>query len=125
MQKNVRMNGVYTKVVPIHGDAKEVIEERFCGIADRVLMPLPEKAYEYLPYALLALKKTGGWVHYYAVEHALRSENPLEKVRFKIAGKLENLVETFEIPFSRVVRTTGPNWYQTASDIRITSESVL
>ena len=48
--------------------------------ADRVVMPLPEKAYEYLDYALLALKSTGGWIHYYDFEHASKKENPVEKV---------------------------------------------
>lgn len=60
MQENIRLNGVYGKVIPILGDATEVIEKRLCHLADRVLMPLPEKAFEYLPYALLVLKKTGG-----------------------------------------------------------------
>lgn len=70
MQENVRLNRVYGKVVSILGDAKDIIEKRLCHVADRVLMPLPEKAYEYLPYALLSLKKAGGWIHYYDFEHS-------------------------------------------------------
>jgi len=55
MQENIRLNKVYRKVIPIQGDAKEVIEERLRCTADRVLMPLPEKTFEYLPYAVSAL----------------------------------------------------------------------
>jgi len=48
-------------VVPIQGDAKRVTEQELQNVADRVLMPLPERAYEYLDYAMLALKPAGGW----------------------------------------------------------------
>jgi tRNA (guanine37-N1)-methyltransferase len=119
MQENIRLNRVYGKVVPIFGDAKEVVEKRLCHVADRILMPLPEKALEYLPYALLALKDTGGWIHYYDSEHAKKNENPIEKVKRKAAEKLENLDVDFEMPTDRIVRTTGPNWHQIALDIRI------
>lgn len=119
MRENVRLNGVYGRVIPIRGDAKEVIEKRLCHVADRVLMPLPEKDFKYLPYALLALKKAGGWVHYYVFEHAEKDENPVEKVKLKVTEKLESLSVAFEIPFGRVVRTTGPNWYQVVLDIVI------
>jgi len=119
MQENVRLNRVYGKVVLILGDAKDVIEKRLCHVTDRVLMPLPQKAFEYLPYALLALKKTGGWIHYYDFEHAKKNENPIEKVKLKVAEKLGSLGVTFEIPFGRVIRTTGPNWYQIVLDVKI------
>ena len=118
MQENVRLNRVYGKVMPILGDAKEVIEKTLCHVADRVIMPLPEKVFEYLPYALLALKKAGGWIHYYDFEHAKKNEDPIVKVRLKVAEKLGSLGVAFEIPFGRVIRTTGPNWYQIVLDIK-------
>jgi tRNA (guanine37-N1)-methyltransferase len=121
MQKNVRMNRVYGKVIPILGDAKEVIKKKLRHVANRVLMPLPEKALEYLPYALLALKEAGGWIHYYDFEYAKKNENPIEKVKLKVTKKLESLSVDFEIPFGRVVRTTGPNWHQIALDIKANS----
>jgi tRNA (guanine37-N1)-methyltransferase len=118
MQENVRLNRVYGKVIPLLGDAKEVIEEMLCHVADRVLMPLPEKALEYLPYALLALKKAG-LIHYYDFEYARKGENPIEKVKLKVAEKLGGLSVAFDFVFGRVVRSTGPNWYQIALDIAI------
>jgi tRNA (guanine37-N1)-methyltransferase len=118
MQENVRLNRAYGKVVPILGDAKDVIEKRLCHAADRVLMPLPEKAFEYLPCALLALKKAGGWIHYYDFEHAKEDENPIEKIKLKVAEKLESLGVAFEIPFGRVIRSIGPNWHQIVLDIK-------
>jgi len=82
-------------------------------------MPLPENAFEYLPYALAALKKAGGWIHYYDFEHAKKNENPTEKVKLKVAEELESLSVDFTIPFDRVVRATGPNWYQVVLDIKV------
>ncbi|MEM0095376.1 MAG: class I SAM-dependent methyltransferase family protein [Candidatus Bathyarchaeia archaeon] len=117
MTENIKLNRVYGKVIPMEGDAKDVILQRLRNIADRVLMPLPEKALEYLPYALSALKNQAGWIHLYAFEHANKKENPTEKTAAKVAEKLKESNIKFEIPFSRVVRTTGPNWYQTVVDI--------
>lgn len=120
MQENVKLNRVYGKVIPILGDAKEVIQRKLHHIADRVLMPLPEKAFEYLPHALVALRNKGeGWIHYYDFEHAKKGENPLKRVKLKVAEKLESLDVGFEVPFGRIVRTTGPNWYQIVLDIKV------
>jgi tRNA (guanine37-N1)-methyltransferase len=118
MQENVRLNRVYDKVVPMLGDAKDIIEKRLCHVADRVLMPLPERAYECLPYALLSLKRTGGWIHYYDFEHAKKNEDPIVKIKQKVAEKLESSGAGFQIPFGHVVRATGPSWYQVVLDIK-------
>jgi len=119
MQKNVRLNRVYGRVVPILGDAKQIIETRLNHVADRVLMPLPEKALEYLPYTLQALKKPGGLLHYYDFEHATKTENSVEKVKKKVAERLTRLDVDFEFLLGRVVRATGPNWYQVVLDMRV------
>jgi tRNA (guanine37-N1)-methyltransferase len=117
--ENIRLNRVYGKVIPLLGDSKAITERRLQHAANRVLMPLPETSFEYLPYALSAIKTSGGWLHYYDFEHAKKTENPLEKTKLKVTEKLSSLNATFEIPFSRVVRTTGPNWYQVVLDIHI------
>jgi tRNA (guanine37-N1)-methyltransferase len=120
MQQNIRLNRVYDKVIPLLGDAKEIINSQLQRVADRVLMPLPEKALEYLPCALSALKAAGGWIHYYGFEHATKTENPTEKVKLKVADKLDALGVDFEVHSVRVVRSTGPNWFQLAADIHVT-----
>jgi tRNA (guanine37-N1)-methyltransferase len=120
MHENIRINRVYGKVIPILGDSKMIVEQQLKRVADRVLMPLPEKAFSYLLYAVSALKTSGGWVHYYDFEHAGKNENPVEKVKWRVAKKLSSLNVAFEFAFSRVVRSTGPNWYQVVLDIHIT-----
>lgn len=118
MRENVKLNKVGARVVPIQGDAKNVIDESLQNIADRVLMPLPKRAYEYLDYAVQALKPTGGWIHYYDFEHAKKDESPVEKVKDKVVERLQNFGVDFEASFGRIVRTTGPNWYQVALDVQ-------
>jgi tRNA (guanine37-N1)-methyltransferase len=120
MEENIRLNRVHGRVISLQGDAEEVIEERLRHVADRVLMPLPRKALECLPYALLTLKdQAKGWIHYYDFEHANKNENPAEKAKLKVAETLKSLGVAFEVPFGRVVRTTGPNWYQIVLDINV------
>jgi tRNA (guanine37-N1)-methyltransferase len=119
LKENARLNRVEMRVLPILGDAKETIETRLQRIADRVIMPLPEKAYEYVETALQALKPNGGVIHYYDFEHSAKDENAIEKTGKKISEKLKTLGINFDILSSRIVRTTGPNWYQIALDIKI------
>jgi len=119
MEENVKINQINDCVFPMLGDAKDIIQTRLQGTADRVLMPLPEKALEYLPYALMALKKTGGWIHYYDFQHAPGKKDPVEKTKVKVAQKLDSMGICYVFANGRVMRPTGPNWYQTVLDIQV------
>jgi tRNA (guanine37-N1)-methyltransferase len=119
MEENIRLNRVYGKVIPLLGDAKTTIENQLRHCADRVLMPLPEKAFEYLPYALSALKASGGWIHLHTFAHATKTETPVEKVKQKVTEELQILGVDYESPLVRVVRSTGPNWWQLVADIHV------
>ncbi len=119
MEENVKVNQVKECVFPLFGDSKDIIQALLQGVADRVLMPLPEKALEYLPYALMALKKTGGWIHYYDFQHAPGKEDPVEKTKLKVAEKLDCMGVRYVFANARVMRPTGPNWYQTVLDIQV------
>lgn len=123
MIENVRFNRVFGRVHPMLGDSKELVETELQGVADRVLMPLPEKSLEYLPTAVSALKKTGGWIHYYDFQHASSSEDPRKKTEQKVAQKLDNLGTRYTFVCSRIIRPTGPNWYQTVLDIQVGASS--
>jgi tRNA (guanine37-N1)-methyltransferase len=119
MEENIRRNRVYGKVITILGDAKAIIETRLQHCADRVLMPLPEKAFAYLPSAVSVLKKSGGWIHVHTFEHGLKTENAAEKVRQKVTETLGASGVNFEVPCVRVVRNTGPNWFQLVADVHV------
>ena len=125
MQENIRLNRVYGRVIPLLGDAKTTVERHLKGKADRVLMPLPEKALEYLPTAVSALKPSGGWIHVHVFEHATKTENPVEKVTLKVAEALARLNLYFEFPLVRVVRKTGPNWFQLVADLHMPDSTMV
>src|SRR3990170_506355 len=61
--ENVRMNKIAHKIVLIQGDAREVCQ-RFFDKCDRVLMPLPLGAENFLDVAIKCLKEKG-IVHFY------------------------------------------------------------
>ena len=115
LKENVRLNKVENIVIPMLGDAKELINSQLMGVADRVLMPLPAKAYEYLPDAIKSLKNRSGWIHYYDFIHATKGEDPKQKVVEKVSSRLDDV--DFSIQNSRIVRSVGPNWYQVVLDI--------
>ena len=119
LEENIRINRAEKVVVPVMGDAKAVTETEQKNVADRVLMPLPEKAYDYLDIALLAFKPKGGWIHYYDFEYAKRTQDPVKKAETKVTKKLSALCNNFEVTFGRIVRTIGPRWYQIVLDIKI------
>lgn len=117
--ENIRLNRAEKVVVPLQGDAKEVAEKELQKVADRVLMPLPEKAYEYLDVALRALKPAGGWIHYYSFEHANKTEDPIKKAETRLSEKLRTLCDDFQVEFGRIVRTIGPRWCQVVLDVQV------
>jgi tRNA (guanine37-N1)-methyltransferase len=119
MRENTLLNKVSGKVLPIEGDAGAVIKRNLQRSADRVIMPLPENAYQYLESASSALRPIGGWIHYYDFEHSAEGEDPVKKVESRVAEKLNQQNLSFSLPYGRVVRQTGPNWHQVAIDIRI------
>jgi tRNA (guanine37-N1)-methyltransferase len=119
-QENLRLNRVYHQVYPVLGDSREIIESKLRRSADRVIMPLPEKALEYLLDAISSLKPSGGWIHYYDFEHTTKLENPVLKTKLKVVERLAKLGTKFEVPFTRVIRPTGPNWHQVVLDIHVT-----
>jgi len=67
MKQNLRINRIVHKVVPIHGDVKNNAE-KFYNMCDRVIMPLPLGASEYLKEAVKCLrKKSRGMIHFYTI----------------------------------------------------------
>ena len=119
MSENICLNKVEGKVKAILGDAWKIIETNFRGKADRVLMPLPIKAFEYLDIALLALKSTRGIIHYYDVIQVNNRKKAEKEIIKKIKEKMNRIHISFEVISSKVVRTVGPNWFQVVLDLKV------
>lgn len=87
-------------------------------------MPLPERAFQYLGYAIMALRPGEGWVHYYDKISVGRDEDPIEKVENRVSRKMVDLGLDFEVSFGRVVRTVGPRRFQVVLDVLVHKESL-
>ena len=114
---NTRLNNVQDRVFPLCGDAKYIAGNLLAGLSDRVLMPLPEKAMEFVDSAVACLRNNRGSIHYFA---HIRAQNKKDAVR---AGKLAT-TEAFrnynhELGTTRIVREVGPRLYQIVSDVLV------
>lgn len=114
---NAKLNKVQDRVFSICGDAAEVIKAKLAGQANRVLMPLPERAKEFVDSAVLALKEKG-IVHYFAHVKAdskkVGRELGLDDARDAFAEYNHQVLAT------RIVREVGPRIYQIVADVSVT-----
>ncbi|MGC9071868.1 MAG: class I SAM-dependent methyltransferase [Acidilobus sp.] len=117
MVENIRLNRVEDRVIPHLGDAAQVIIERLSGVADRVLMPLPDLALSYLPYAVQALRGKGV-IHVYLHVHASKNEEPESNALFPLEEAFSNLNVDWMPEGARIVRMVGPRFYQVVVDVR-------
>jgi tRNA (guanine37-N1)-methyltransferase len=117
LKKNVRLNRVERKVCPIMGDAKRIVKQRLSGVANRVVMNLPEKALEFVDVACEAIKPSGGIVHFYSFVNASVS---LENITRQFIDTVKASGRKVErILFSRFVRATAPYEWQAVVDVKI------
>lgn len=117
LKKNIYANNVYGKVIPILGDAREIIQNRLRGSADRIIMNLPEKAGEYIDVACAAIKPSGGILHYYEFAEG---SSAIEKGRMRAIGAINDAGRSVEkILSERIVKEIAPFKWHIAIDIKI------
>ena len=127
MNKNVRLNKMEGSVIPILGDVREELKRSGLeGVADRVLMPLPEEAHSFLPLAVRALKldkdKGGarGVIHYYDVSTGGRGDDlfdmPIKRARGIISSVFGDSLR-LKIEERRIVRSVAPRRYHVVLDL--------
>jgi tRNA (guanine37-N1)-methyltransferase len=119
MVENIRLNKVEGIVIPYLGDAARVVEEKLVGVADRILMPLPDLALEYTPQALLALRGPRGFIHFYLHLKADKGgefyRRAVEMVRSRVESEGWSLLNAR----ARVVRKVGPGLVQVVVDAEV------
>lgn len=117
LRKNISLNKVEGKVIPILGDARETVEKRLSGAADRVIMNLPGKALEFVDVACRALKPEGGVIHYYGFEEEPEAlENAIEELKRVVLASGRSVEKVLD---SRFVRPVAPREWQIALDVII------
>lgn len=115
--ENARLNKVSDRVVPVCADAADIIREQLAGVADRVLMPLPERAKEFIGPAVEALKVTGV-VHYFA---HVRADNKQAAKELGTKDAQEAFRDySHKVLETTVVREVGPRFYQIVADVQVT-----
>ena len=113
---NAKLNKMQDRITTICGDAALLIKEMLVGQADRVLMPLPEKAREFVDSAVIALREKGV-VHYFAHVKA-DSKKAAQELGLKAAeGAFAKY--NHKIQAVRVVREVGPRIYQIVADVLV------
>ncbi len=126
MDENVRLNRMEGRVIPVMGDVSDelLMDKGLEGVADRVLMPLPERAHHFLPLAVRALKSTGsGTIHYYDIHRGRKRGGeelfnvPIQRARETISSAFGNL--EMRIEDKRIVRSVAPRTYHVVLDLRI------
>ncbi len=116
MEKNIELNKVQAKVEAIKGDVKKIVPSKFKGAFDRVVMPLPKGAENFLREAMLSIKPRGGIIHFYAfVPSADPFSGSIKKIN-EVAKKLERKVKLL---FKRQVRTFSKETVQVVIDFRV------
>jgi len=117
LKRNIRLNREENRVTPFQGDAGRAVEERLLGVADRVIMNLPEKAIAFVDTACKAIKPAGGTVHYYAF---IRLPDSLENAQRRFSEAVEKAgrkVDAFL--FAKTIRETAPYEWQIVLDAKI------
>ena len=117
LKQNIRLNRVDSRVIPIPGNARQSVEKQILGVADRVIMNLPEKAIEFVDAASKAVKPSGGTIHYYAF---IRRPDRLEDAQKRFSEAVEKAGRKVDVFLSaKPVRETAPYEWQIVLDAKI------
>jgi tRNA (guanine37-N1)-methyltransferase len=117
LKTNIAVNRAEKQVVPVLGDARQVVREQLSGKADRVIMNLPETALEFVDVACEALKPDGGIIHYYGF---VKASNPLETAKVRLieaVSQSNRQVKKFLL--AKTVREVAPYTWQVVVDAEI------
>lgn len=114
-RRNDMLNNVDGLINVVEGDASELPRGSRTRY-DRIVMPHPSKADEFLPTAF-ALAKKGATIHYY--RHVLgRNEGEASaKLKEELAGALPPKARFT----ARRVREVGPRWVEMVADLKLAS----
>ena len=117
LKRNIMVNRVENRVFPMLGDAKQVGEKNLIGIADRVIMNLPENAMEFVETACKATRPEGGIIHFYGFVHL---PDTLENMKLRFSEAVDKAGRKVEhFLFAKTVRETAPYEWQFVLDAKI------
>jgi len=113
-RENIELNRLEGKVRAVLGDVREVCPSMF-GRFDRVVMPLPKGAYQFLDLAIRCLKPEGGWIHFYY----WGGEDAPERAAELVSKVAESLGRRAKVVGWRKVGSYSPRVWKYRVDIRV------
>ncbi len=113
-RENIELNRLEGKVRAVLGDVREVCPSMF-GRFDRVVMPLPKGAYQFLDLAIRCLKPEGGWIHFYY----WGGEDAPERAAELVSKVAESLDRRARVVGWRKVGSYSPRVWRYRVDIRV------
>jgi tRNA (guanine37-N1)-methyltransferase len=117
LTSNVWVNKIENHVLPILADAREIATTQLEGIADRVIMNLPETAIDFVDAACKAIKTQGGVAHFYGF---VRSPDTIENLKHHFSELVEKNGRKVEVfLYSKSIRETAPFESQVVLDAKI------
>jgi len=114
LEENIKLNKM-KNIIPVEGDARKVVLEKYRGFADRILMPLPRSADKFIDVAI-AGAKDGCVVHLYSFAPI---ENPYQNIEKKIFAEAEKAGVSVEIKNKKIVRPYAPKIVQAVVDFMV------
>lgn len=110
--ENIMRNKVSAIVEPLFGNVKKIKPRATC---DQVIMPAPENAVDFLPFALKWLSKKGGLIQCYTF---VSKESPEKEAKDKIKHILGQSV-SFKISFIRKVSDFSSRKWQVCVGVKV------
>ena len=116
LKVNIKINKL-DNVFPFCADASEITKGKLKGVADRVIMNLPETAIDFVDAACNAIKPSGGVIHFYGF---VRLPDTIENLQQSFSDKVKQNNRTVEeFLFAKSVRETAPYESQIVLDVKI------
>lgn len=117
--ENMRLNKIEDRVEVVGGDARKLLHEpRFAKWADRVVMPLPESADQFLDDVML-VARPGCVVHFYAFGPSAKGEDPYAASLEKIEAACKKAKRNFEVLNKQECGTYAPRIARIVMDFKL------
>ncbi|MEM1545187.1 MAG: class I SAM-dependent methyltransferase family protein [Candidatus Methanomethylicia archaeon] len=116
LNENLKLNKLKGEIIPIYGDAREIINSKLQNTANRIIMNLPHNAIEFIDVAIKALRDMKGIIHYYTY---VASHEGITLERDKLLMELRRNDVEAEILEARRVLEVAPYELITVFDVKI------
>lgn len=120
LKKSLTLNRLTGEVVPLIGDARKIIRDQLEKKANRVIMNLPQNAFDYLDAASGAISPSGGVIHFYGITTESRS---LETLCDEVIAQLGKFGRKATVSGTRIVRPFAPHEFQVVIDLHVAPEN--